>query len=161
LYKTGGVTVNIVQTTDFELIAGLNREVQELHAQLFPNHFKSYDYDSIREFFKNIIFQPNYIFLVLEEEGQHSGYAWVELKQYAENAFRKPYHSVYVHQLSINENMRNRGWGTRLMESIVDIGVKNGVRRIELDYWVNNAAAIQFYRKHGFKVYREFVYKDL
>lgn len=38
---------------------------------------------------------------------------------------------------------------------------KQGIHKIELDYWANNEMASDFYRKQGFIHYREFVYKDL
>jgi hypothetical protein len=37
----------------------------------------------------------------------------------------------------------------------------HGIQKIELDYWADNQMASDFYGKHGFAKYSEFVYKDL
>ena len=39
--------ITIVNKKDPEIIAKLNRDVQEKHLQLFPNSFKEYDYASV------------------------------------------------------------------------------------------------------------------
>ncbi|MCR8630494.1 GNAT family N-acetyltransferase [Paenibacillus radicis (ex Xue et al. 2023)] len=153
--------MQIIQTKDFEAIAHLNKTVQDVHAELYPDHFKEYNYETIKEFFKSIIDRPNYIFLILENDQQNIGYAWIEIKEYAENPFKKAYKSINILQLSINSSEQNKGYGSQLMAKINEIAELNKIGKIELDYWHNNGAAKDFYRKHGYKTYREFVFKDL
>lgn len=47
------------------------------------------------------------------------------------------------------------------MKHIYNIAKANQIDKIELDYWYENNIAKDFYKKNGFKKYREFVYKDL
>jgi diamine N-acetyltransferase len=143
------------------LIARLNQYVHDVHAKLYPEYFKKYEYDAIKDFFKGIINNPNFIFLLLEDEGQHLGYAWVKIREYPENAFKKSYQTLYVHQISIAEPFRKKGCGSKLLEAIYDIAKTNNISKIELDYWVNNDMAKNFYKKRGFVKYREFVYKEI
>ncbi|WP_338778840.1 GNAT family N-acetyltransferase [Metabacillus sp. FJAT-52054] len=89
------------------------------------------------------------------------GYAWIEIRNYPENAFKKAYRSVYVHQISIADHMRNQGYGSRLMEEVAEVAKSKGITKVELDYWFDNEAAKNFYRKNNFVKYREFVYMDL
>jgi diamine N-acetyltransferase len=92
---------------------------------------------------------------------QYLGYAWIEIRNYPENAFKKAYPSVYVHQISISESHRKKGYGSKLMEEIYHIAKTNHIDMIELDYWCDNHSAKEFYKKQGFTKYREFVYKEV
>lgn len=47
------------------------------------------------------------------------------------------------------------------MECIYEIANDRGIDLIELDYWVENSIAKDFYKKKNFIKYREFVYKEL
>jgi len=151
----------ITRTKDYETIALLNEQVHQVHAELCPEHFKPYHYEAVRDFFQSIIEKPQFVFLLLEHDGKPLGYAWIEVKQYLENAFRKAYRSVFIHQLSISSGHRNNGHGTTMMDYIGQFARENGIHKIELDYWASNEHAAKFYEKNGFQVYRQFVFKDI
>jgi ribosomal protein S18 acetylase RimI-like enzyme len=153
--------MHIIQTKDYETIARLNKDVHDLHFNLYPEFFKEYNYETIKEFFKRIIDKPNFTFLLLENDKRYIGYAWLEIKEYSENEFKRHYKSVYLHQLSIIEEERNKGFGSKLMEKITEIAETNNIRKIELDYWYSNDIAKDFYHKNGYKKYREIVYKEI
>jgi len=153
--------MKIVKTDNYELIARLNEHVHNIHVQMYPEYFKDYNYEEVKNFFQSIIENPNYTFLLLEDDGRHIGYAWIEIRHYPENAFKKPYQSVYVHQISVFGSYRNRGYGSALMEEIYTIAKKHNIDKIELDYWAENYMAANFYKKQGFKKYREFVYNEV
>jgi ribosomal protein S18 acetylase RimI-like enzyme len=89
------------------------------------------------------------------------GYAWIEIKNYPESAFKNEYKSVNVHQLSIVEGQTHKGYGKKLMNEVYDIAKKNDIDLIELDYWFENMAAKEFYKKQNFKKYREFAFRQL
>ncbi|CAH0343969.1 GNAT family N-acetyltransferase [Bacillus sp. CECT 9360] len=153
--------MNISQTTDHELIAKLNKPVQDLHAKWYPHTFKEYNFEAIKDTFKNLINNEALIFLLLEDNQQAIGYAWIEIRNYPENAFRKPYKSVFVHQISLVETERKKGYGTKLMDHIYEIARNKEIDLVELDYWFHNDSAKGFYEKHGYTKNREFVYKNL
>lgn len=108
-----------------------------------------------------MIKKKNNCFFVLEDGKEAAGYVWIEKRVYPETAFKKAYTSIYIHQLSINELKRQKGYGTKLMEYIEGVAKEEQIDIVELDYWIDNIRANDFYRKHGFKPYREFVYKQL
>ncbi|OQM44244.1 GNAT family N-acetyltransferase [Anoxybacillus sp. UARK-01] len=153
--------MKITQTTDYKTIAALNKHVHDLHVALYPRHFKKYDAEAMKRFFQSVIHQPHFIFLLLEENEQACGYAWLEIRTHPENIFFQSYQSIYVHQISISESVRNKGYGTQLMEYIYELAQDKGIYLIELDYWSKNEVAKNFYAKQGFQVYRELVYKEL
>ncbi|MBM7553504.1 hypothetical protein [Thalassobacillus pellis] len=96
--------MEVMETRDYQLIAELNKYVHDLHYNLYPDLFKPYDFEKMKTFFQPLVHNENYIFL-LQKEGQHAiGYAWIEIRDYPESPFKKPYQSVYIHQLSIKES---------------------------------------------------------
>lgn len=153
--------MKISQTRNFKLVAKLNKYVHDLHSNLYPKYFKEYNYENVKEVFKSLINNESFIFLLLEDNEEALGYAWVEIREYPENAFKKGYKSVYVHQISIVDTKRNKGYGSSLMEYIYEIANDRGIDLIELDYWFENSVAKDFYKKQNFIKYREFVYKEL
>lgn len=138
--------MEISQTRDFELIAKLNKPIHDLHCSLYPQYFNEYDYEKIREVFKKLIVNDHYVFLLLEDNREAVGYAWIEIRNYPETAFKKGYESVYVHQISIVPMKRKKGYGTGLMNYIYGLARQKGVEVIELDYWVDNKDAKEFYK---------------
>lgn len=153
--------MSISRTKDFELVANLNKYVQDVHTNLFPEIFKEYHELEVRNFFKEMMNKPNMDFLLIKDNEEPVGYIWIEFKDYPENIFKKPYKSVYVHQLSVSEKHINKGYGFRLIDEISTIAKTKGINKIELDYWVDNKDAKDFYKKRDFVIYREVAYKNI
>ncbi|MEI2361065.1 GNAT family N-acetyltransferase [Priestia megaterium] len=153
--------MKISRTFDADTIAKLNQSVHQLHVELYPEHFQTYDFQKIHEFFKNVMKDDRFIFLLGENEGQHVGFAWLEIKQYSETVFKKTYKSIYVHQINIAEPYKNKGFDSSLMKEIYSIAREKEITTIELDYWSDNTIAESFYEKEGFVTYRKMAYKEL
>ncbi|MEH7361130.1 MULTISPECIES: GNAT family N-acetyltransferase [Priestia] len=153
--------MKISRTFDADTIVNLNQSVHQLHVELYPERFQTYDFQKIHEFFKNLMKDDRFIFLLGENEGQHVGFAWLEIKQYSETVFKKTYKSIYVHQINIAEPYKNKGFGSSLMREIYSIAREKEITTIELDYWSDNTIAESFYEKEGFVTYRKMAYKEL
>lgn len=153
--------MQIKQTKDHELISQLNEEVQNIHATMYPDHFKEYEHDAVSDFFKIVMSNSDFEFYIIEENNIALGYVWIEIKEYKENAFRNSYKSIYVHQLNILETHRNKGLGKKIMNKVNEIAKLHNIMKIELNYWVDNETAKNFYEKNGYIKYKEYVYKDL
>ncbi|MGO1098810.1 N-acetyltransferase family protein [Priestia megaterium] len=153
--------MKVSRTFDAGKIAKLNQSVHQLHVELYPQHFQTYDFHQVHEFFKKVMKDDRFIFLLGEDEGQHVGFAWLEIKQYSETVFKKAYESIYVHQINIAESYKNKGFGSSLMKEIYSIARTNDINTIELDYWNDNTIAESFYEKEGFVTYRKMAYKEL
>ena len=53
--------------------------------------------------------------------------------------------------MSVHDDFQNRGVGSALMAAMVDLADNwLGLRRIELEVWTDNLAAIHLYEKYGF-----------
>jgi diamine N-acetyltransferase len=157
----GEKKLKISRTFDTGKIAKLNQSVHQLHVELYPERFQTYDFQKIHEFFKKVMKDDRFIFLLGEDEGQYVGFAWLEIKQYSKTVFKKTYKSIYVHQINIAEPYKNKGFGSSLMKEIYSIARTNNINTIELDYWNDNTIAESFYEKEGFVTYRKMAYKEL
>lgn len=153
--------MKISRTKDYEKLAQLNKTVHDLHYALYPLYFMEYNFEKIKDYFKKQIDNEKFIFVLLEDEGKDIGYAWFEIREYRESIFTKPYNSLFVHQISIDEAEKGKGYGTQLMDYIEHYARDKGIGLVELDYWAKNTAASSFYEKQGYAKYREFVYKEL
>jgi diamine N-acetyltransferase len=153
--------MEIIKTQDYKAIAKLNKNVQDVHVDLFPEYFTPYNYESIRDIYKEIMKDPKQSFLLVKEGSNPIGYVWMTLRDSAETPFKKTSRSLYIHQISIEKNSSNNGAGLQVIAYIEQLGKQLGVTKIELDYWIDNTIARNFYKKAGFAVNREVVYKEL
>ncbi|WP_046174332.1 GNAT family N-acetyltransferase [Domibacillus indicus] len=153
--------MNIYQTHDYEIIAKLSQSVHDIHAKLYPDFFKEYQPHIIKAFFKSMINADNFAFFVAEDRLEPVGYAWIETRLYPETAFSKPLASVYVHQLSVIETHRGKGFGSGLMKRIYSFAKNRNIHLVELEYWTDNTPAKKFYQNQHFQYSRESVFKRL
>ncbi|APH04793.1 GNAT family N-acetyltransferase [Bacillus weihaiensis] len=153
--------MKITISKDFETIARLNKSIHDIHAKLYPEYFKPYEENEIKATFEKLIQNEHFMFFILEEKEQTIGYIWIEIRDFPENAFKMGYQSIYLHQISLIEAERKKGYGTLIMKYIEDLAKKLEIDLIELDYWVDNKVAECFYEKNHFVKYREFVHKRI
>lgn len=153
--------MEMILTKDYRILAKLNEGVQNLHAELFPEQFKIHNIDEVTEFFKEIVNKPNHMFLLIQDEDDFVGYAWIEMKHSLETPFKKAFRTVYVHQINIVEEKQNRGYGSFIIHKIASFARDQQMNRIELDYWTDNRIAKNFYEKLGFKQFREHVFMEI
>lgn len=153
--------MKIIRTTDFELVAKLNKPIHDLHVSLYPEHFTEYSFEAMRDAFERFMQNENFNFFILEDNDEPLGYAWIEIKNYSQGAFSRQRKSLFVHQLSIVESHKRKGYGSHLMDYIYDLARTEGIDVIELDYWTKNEHAKNFYDKQGFTTFREYVSKKI
>lgn len=153
--------MQITKTQDYETIAKMNKNVQDVHVELFPEYFTPYNYEPIRDYYKEIMKDPKQIFLLVEEESSPIGYVWMTLRDSAETPFKRASRSLYIHQISIEKNSSNKGAGSQVIAYIEQLGKELGITKLELDYWMDNTIAKNFYKKTGFVINREVVHKEL
>ncbi|WP_088068670.1 GNAT family N-acetyltransferase [Gottfriedia luciferensis] len=153
--------MEIFVTKDYRILAKLNESVQNLHAELFPQFFKVHNLNEITEFFKNVVDKPEHHFFVVKDVEELVGYAWIEIKNIPEGPIKKADRLGYIHQISINEGKRNMGYGSFLIHKLASFARDHELSRVELDYWIDNKNASEFYERLGFVKFREHVYMEI
>ena len=76
------------------------------------------------------------------------GFLWAYKKRFFGE---ERYHISYFF---VNDRHRNTGIGSRLLDYIHEIALKNDIKEIELMVNKENEAAIEFYKKHDFYIER-------
>ncbi len=147
--------MKIVRTNDAISVARLNEQVQNLHHELYPHIFKSYDFESVHDYFSKITDDENHYFVICEIDDLPVGYIWFEEIIKEENAFSVAKHLIYVHQVSVNKKWRGEGVGKKLFDTALKLAEEKSIKRIGLDYYVENKSAKAIYEKMGFELERE------
>jgi probable phosphoglycerate mutase len=63
--------------------------------------------------------------------------------------------TAYLQALEVREDCRRQGLGTRLTGTVERIGIEQGFRRLTLMVEPDNTPAISFYRRLGFKAFKD------
>ncbi|MFZ5969591.1 MAG: GNAT family N-acetyltransferase [Bacillota bacterium] len=145
----------VKETKDPKLLAELNHDVQEIHANIEPEIFKRFDKDEMEGLFKEILEEQEASAYVAYYNGQAAGYILLAKKEYRETAFKYGYSALYIDQICVQERFRGKEIGKALMEKAKSVSQETGINRIELDFWYKNMNAGQFFRTQGFETYNE------
>lgn len=151
--------ISIQETRDSGLIAALNAAVQNLHAELHPDLFKPYERAGIEEAVEDFFRNPNCQCFVAWQGDIPVGYVLFFIREMQENAFQYAVQSIYIDQLSVEKTYRRAGIARMLLEKVEELAMEKSISKIELDHWSSNETAAVFFRKKGFQVYKERLYK--
>ncbi|MCB1021190.1 MAG: GNAT family N-acetyltransferase [Acidobacteria bacterium] len=58
---------------------------------------------------------------------------------------------AFLDEVFVMEPFRNRGWGSKLVETAVEAAVAAGVYSVHLTVEQSNSQAMRLYRRHGFE----------
>ena len=120
---------------DINVIVRLNRDVQQLHADLEPAFFKSNtNHEEVAAFFagKLALREP---FRLADGDNGPNGYVWFEVQERAETALTFPSKRIYIHHLSVRRRARRRGIASELMRQVEAEALAEGITSIALATW--------------------------
>ena len=145
------MTIRLAEAADYEGVARLNAEVQQLHADALPRLFKPTSENIFtREVYDGMLAQPRCYLYIAVRGTEPVGYVYAEVQERPEAWFRYAQRVVYIHQLAVSRLHRRRGYGERLVQQVVALAESQGIRRLELDTWWFNAEARAFFKRLGF-----------
>ena len=136
---------------DAQLLARLNRPLQDLHVQHYPGIYKPYDEAAITHYFLTCLADDSYLHWAAYKGETPIGYLQAQIIQKPENAFGYAQHSLHVHQLMVDAAHRRSGAATLLMQTVKEAAQQHGIHRIDLTVRDFNEAAIAFYKSLGYK----------
>ncbi len=138
---------------DYVKIEDLVEQIHERHLTRRPDIFndqKAISYDD----FKASLDNRDTLNFVYEEDGIIKGYVMATIKIVGLLPFMKERKIIFVEDIVVDKQYKNKGIGTKLFNKIQEIGIKLNIREIELNVWALNDEAIDFYRKMGFQMQR-------
>lgn len=147
--------MEIIACRDSQLLAALNREIQDLHHQMHPDIFKPYHREAILPFFEEKLADENVVAWVAKEQEHYLGYLLLFKVQVPENPFQYARSYVLIDQILVKGNAQNKGIGKKLMEAAMAYAKNQGIDRLEVNHWTLNEKARHFFKSQGFEYYCE------
>ena len=150
------VNIRRVTRVDAALLAGLNKDVQQIHADAYPSLFKQPDNfaEIVADFHTRILADEDGFVLIIEADQQAVGYIYARVVTRPENAYIYVQKLMHVDVISIKPAYQNKGYGQKLMQAVRDEAVAQGIYRVVLDTYAFNENAQQFYAKMGFERFK-------
>lgn len=153
--------VSISETKDAGLLALLNEEVQNLHSELYPEMFKPYDKVAITTAIGRFLNEDYCRAFVAYDSEIPVGYALFFIREVNENAFQFASKTLYLDQIAVLSQYRNKGIGELLMDQAEILANQLSISKIELDHWSTNTVAAKYFRNKGYSLYKERLYKKI
>lgn len=147
--------IRIIESADSRLLAELNHDVQELHAQIEPKLFKKHSVSEMEKLFVELLESKNMHSYVAYYGDEPAGYIVISESEYPESCFKYSYKVIYIHQICVASKYRGKNIGKELVEKAKLYAEEKGISRIELDFWYKNENSGQFFRTQGFMTFNE------
>lgn len=153
--------IEIVEVNEFKDIASLVEEVQNLHADLFPNVYKPFEYYEIEKSIQTMLSNEKCKLFIARTSEVTIGYIMVLIKEIPESAFHYSFRLIHIDQLAVAESHKRTGVGAMLMRKVDELAKDLNIDRLELDHLENNSIAKAFFHSKGFLPYRSKLMKQL
>ncbi len=141
---------------DAHTLSDLNKDVQKLHADAYPQLFKPVASNPFPPaFFEELLAQPEHVFFIAEEDGDPIGYIYVEIRHSPETSYRFAMETILIHHISIQPEHRHKGYGEKLMEAAMSLAREKNIQLVTLDVWSFNTGAQAFFARQGFSIYNQ------
>lgn len=157
--------IEIRRATDLDIpsLVVLNDTVQKMHAIEYPHIFKyPANAAQITSFFSERINRENDLILIASmESGEVTGYIWTTVNNMSENPFKFEQQVMYIHQIAVSPEHRKDGVGSALIKQVERFASGLNIHRLELDSWMFNQEAHEFFHRLGFSNYRIHMWKAI
>jgi ribosomal protein S18 acetylase RimI-like enzyme len=145
------LTIRPATARDFDAVARLNAEVQQLHADALPHLFKPVSPESFpRPRFEHMLGQEGCHLRVAVADGPVA-YLLAELVEPPQTHARFAQRVLRIHEVSVAADFRGRGCGSALLQDAQSLAESSGVTRLDLDTWWFNEHARGFFKAAGFR----------
>jgi ribosomal protein S18 acetylase RimI-like enzyme len=143
--------VKLAAAEDIQAIIELNRQIQSLHAALYPEDFKQQgDPAELQALFAGIVADDAHAVAVYRDSDRVEGYVWLEFQERPETALMRSSKRIHIHHIVVAGIARRQRIGSELMRWVEDYAAAAGVRQIVLEHWAANEAAQAFFARSGF-----------
>jgi ribosomal protein S18 acetylase RimI-like enzyme len=142
-------------------VRDLLREVDDLHAKLAPDYFRSAPRDDGE--WQQVLDEDNAAVFVADLPGTAAVIAVLVARIYdtPDNPMMVRRRRLHIETVVVSGNHRRRGIGRRLMSEAAVWGRGHGAVEVVLTTWIGNAAAEAFYEHLGYRVLSRVLYAPL
>jgi ribosomal protein S18 acetylase RimI-like enzyme len=147
------ITIRRANSADAALLAELNSEIQQMHADAVPKFFKDADSKNpelIADYDRRLSDEHIYVFIA-EVDSMPVGSMVAVHRQIEENPYAFANTRLVIDQISVNVSHRGKGVGHAFMEEAKALCKRLNVDYLTLNVWAFNSQAIEFYKREGFE----------
>lgn len=149
--------VRIATSKDLERVNELREQVNALHVNGRPDHFKAGWNVELQNHAKEFLEAEDKDILVAERNGVICGFACVDYIDRPESPYRYALHFYHVGEFGVDKAFHRQGVATELVEFMKQHAKEKGFDSIELDVWEFNPEAREFYEAVGFECIRRYM----
>ena len=149
--------VRLATINDLERVNELREQVNALHVNSRPDHFKGGWNEELQNHAKAFLEAENKDILVAERNGVICGMACVDYIDLPENPYRFARKFCRVGEFCVDKSFQRQGVATELVEFMKKHAKEKGFSQIELDVWEFNPEAKEFYEAVGFSCIRRYM----
>ena len=147
--------LQIKPSNNAQLLAILNREVQEWHHNTYPQQFKAYNETGIHEAFQELLELPNWFAFAAWWDNEPVGYTFSFIREQPDSAFTYKSNIWVLDQICVKASFRRKGIACALLESAKNEALKKGIMLLEMNHWTENDLARNFFTNQGFQYFNE------
>lgn len=140
---------------DLDMLLVLNKEVQDIHVDMFPHVFKETASKELETWLRSQLEAKDVFVFAACENREVIGYVILKLITRAGNPFMHERKFAYIDHVCVTKLKRRGGIGKKLLEHAINYAKSQGYDRIELDVWTENSTAKSAFKKFGFSTYSE------
>ncbi|MGM9924259.1 MAG: GNAT family N-acetyltransferase [Bacillus sp. (in: firmicutes)] len=137
---------------DYLAVAGLFRQVQDLHANRRPDIFKKAEEALPEEEFGLYVDSADAFICVAEQDGSVVGVGVMMIHEIPDDEIRTGRTVAYIDALCVDSLYRQQRIGESIFKAMRDEAALRNATSLELDVGTFNKAAIRFYEKMGMNV---------
>jgi len=137
---------------DLPQVLQLLREIRQYHIDILDGYFAEQNDELERAGLLQSLSDDKIIALVAEEDNKICGYLLAEQK--FSYHLQAP-NIVHVSNFGVGQNMRSKGIGKKLMDTLLDLCQTRGIDEIRLGVFNKNIAAYKFYETYGFQPFEQ------
>lgn len=152
--------MEINETKNADIILDLLADLQDLHHQLYPEFYKSFDSSAAEQEILACLADENQHFFIAMLAGDAVGFLWLVDKPYRENALMTMPASCHVEALVTRKDQQKQGIGKQLMAFAEEYAREHQKALLTLDYWFLNDVD-DYYTKMGFEKHKVEMHKKL
>lgn len=148
--------------SDFARVAELKEQVHSEHVRNSQGFYKDVEHPLAEAEYKALLDSVGkQCAYVLLDGSQIVGYAFTQTLECENHPIINDQKQLFLDDLCVDETLRGRGYGRRLMQEIVRVAEESGCGSVELNVWNWNVGAIEFYKAIGMGFTRLRMKKDL
>ena len=140
--------------TDFEQVGNIFTEENRFHAELVPEIIRVADPIMTREWYGEVLHNPNKRLFVAVYESEIIGLTLAEIRNSLDDPIFTHRKFVYIDEIAVAASHRSRGVGRALMDQVHQWAAEQSIAEIELQVWERNTNAIGFYQQLGYQPWR-------